>query len=292
MIQNMVLRNHQYKNKILQTGRIILLVMLVLCPAYADSLNEAKQFIRLKQFNKAHKTLNNMADKGNSDAQYYLAVLYRNGHGIEANAVKAYQWFHASAQKGNIKAQYELGMLYKSGIGTTKNNRKAYYWLNKAAAGKHRKASLQLETMKNEARQIEGSNNKIFSMAVRAIQQNDINKLHNTLKHITINQTDNENNSLLHHAALQHNISAAKLLLKKGIHTKITNNVGNTALAIAASKGNIKLVQLLIKSSDINHTNKNRQTPVMLAAKHDHEDIVSLLINNRANLNIVDSHGL
>ena len=148
----MALHNHQHKNKTIQTGRGLLLAIFLLCPvyaAYADSLNEAKQFIRLKQFDKAHKMLNNLAGKGDSDAQYYLAVLYRNGHGIEANTKKAYQWFHASAKKGNIKAQYELGILYKSGIGTAKNNQKAYYWLRKAAAGKHRKASLQLETMKN-----------------------------------------------------------------------------------------------------------------------------------------------
>ena len=73
-----------YKTSLIKY-QLVIFCCIILCSfsLSAKTLNEAKQLIRLKNFTEAHKTLNQLATKGDHEAQYYLAVLYRNGHGPE-----------------------------------------------------------------------------------------------------------------------------------------------------------------------------------------------------------------
>ena len=52
------------------------------------------------------------AEKGNIDAQYMLAILYKEGLGTEKNLEKAFYWYHKAAEKENIDAQYNFTLLY------------------------------------------------------------------------------------------------------------------------------------------------------------------------------------
>ena len=218
----------KYQTHILIT--VFFCILSLSFPVSAKTLNDAKQLIRLKNFTAAHKILDQLATKGDAEAQYFLAVLYRNGHGTEKNLSEAYRWFRASAKKNHLKAQYELGMLYKSGLGTTKNSKKAHYWLSMAASRKHLKAQQQLELINQVDDSSKYSDKEQFQIAVHAIQKNDYEKLTQILQHININNTDSSNNSLLHIASLYKNRRAAQLVLKKGINTDLLNNDGNTAL--------------------------------------------------------------
>jgi TPR repeat protein len=73
------------------------------------------------------------AEQGNSEAQYQLGHLYRQGKGTTKNIEESFKWIKKSAEQGYIKAQYNLGLMYASGYGIAQNNQEAIKWYQKAA---------------------------------------------------------------------------------------------------------------------------------------------------------------
>ena len=73
------------------------------------------------------------ARQGDSDAQFYLAFSYMNGEGIEENKGEAFRWYKKSAERGNISAQNNLACCYDNGDGVEKDKEKAFKWFKKAA---------------------------------------------------------------------------------------------------------------------------------------------------------------
>jgi exopolysaccharide production negative regulator len=54
---------------------------------------------------------------GNADAQYHLARIYLDGHGVEPDARQAARWLALAANKGQYEAQATLGnMLFKGEV--------------------------------------------------------------------------------------------------------------------------------------------------------------------------------
>jgi len=81
------------------------------------------------------------AEEGDSEAQYLLANLYRNGKGIERDDSIAAGWYQKSAEAGNVQAQYNLGMMQAIGKGLPKDEIRAYKWLMLAAVEDHANAA-------------------------------------------------------------------------------------------------------------------------------------------------------
>ncbi|MDQ3185251.1 MAG: sel1 repeat family protein [Pseudomonadota bacterium] len=74
------------------------------------------------------------AEKGNSDAQYKLGLLYLTGNGALQDFTEAAKWLKLAAEQGYALAQYELGLIYRSGYGLATDQVQSYMWLNIAAA--------------------------------------------------------------------------------------------------------------------------------------------------------------
>ena len=85
------------------------------------TLDDAKLAIRTQDFAKAASILKPLAKKGDKQAQYQLAVLYRNGQGAKKDPDKAFLWMKRSANQGYKRAQYSLGTLYEAGVGVKVN---------------------------------------------------------------------------------------------------------------------------------------------------------------------------
>lgn len=78
-------------------------------------------------------------------AQYALAYLYEEGHGIEADLPLAFHWYQQAAEQGLTAAQYKLGLFYLSeSEATGKDLAKSKFWLEKAANQGYVDAQLQL----------------------------------------------------------------------------------------------------------------------------------------------------
>jgi localization factor PodJL len=81
----------------------------------------------------AAKWLGAAAQQGMPVAQYRVATLYAQGHGVAPDAAKAFHWYAAAAKGGNRKAMSNLAVDYAQGSGTTKDPQEAALWFSKAA---------------------------------------------------------------------------------------------------------------------------------------------------------------
>ncbi len=74
---------------------------------------------------KVVEVLQEYADRGDSDTQYDLGIMYRKGEGVIQDDFKAVELFQKAADQGNPHAQYNLGSMYRKGEGVIQNYTKA-----------------------------------------------------------------------------------------------------------------------------------------------------------------------
>ncbi len=68
------------------------------------------------------------------DAQFYTAMLYDMGKGVDRSAKNAVRWYRKAALGGNHHAQHNLGVAYADGEGTKRDLTKAIYWWQLSAS--------------------------------------------------------------------------------------------------------------------------------------------------------------
>lgn len=74
------------------------------------------------------------AEKGNSDAQYYVGKIYEGGLGTEPDYAAAASWYEKAAAAGHSASQFILASLYEKGQGVPADSAKALS-LYRSAAG-------------------------------------------------------------------------------------------------------------------------------------------------------------
>jgi TPR repeat protein len=92
---------------------------------------EAARAMRLREIDEG---VRKQAVAGDRDAQYRLALLYRDGIGLDADPRQAAEWFYRAALQGDARAQLNLGVLYANGTGVARDLSESLIWLRKAAA--------------------------------------------------------------------------------------------------------------------------------------------------------------
>ena len=65
-----------------------------------------------KHFSRALQLLPSLAEEGNADAQYRMAIMYQNGLGVVRNEAMAEKWTRAAADHGHALAQHGMGFMY------------------------------------------------------------------------------------------------------------------------------------------------------------------------------------
>jgi TPR repeat protein len=88
---------------------------------------ESKQFVR------AYELLFPLAEKGNTDALYRLAIISQNGLGMVANKEKALAWMQSAAEQGFDLAQHGLGFMYMEGECVEQDYAQAIHWFKLAS---------------------------------------------------------------------------------------------------------------------------------------------------------------
>ncbi len=79
------------------------------------------------------QSLQALAERGDSTAQYNLGVFYHLELGDRADFAQAAHWYEKAAKRGLAQAQVNLGMLYSDGLGVPQDYRKAMRWFARAA---------------------------------------------------------------------------------------------------------------------------------------------------------------
>ncbi|MBO68868.1 MAG: hypothetical protein CL398_11230 [Acidiferrobacteraceae bacterium] len=86
-----------------------------------------------KHFSRAMQLLSPYAEKGNSEAQYSLGIMYQNGLGTIRNPVLAFRWIREAAKQKHGLSCHSLGLMYLEGDCVEKNNTKAFEYFSLAA---------------------------------------------------------------------------------------------------------------------------------------------------------------
>lgn len=86
-----------------------------------------------KHFSSAQQLLAPMAEAGNPEAQFRMAVMCQNGLGMVVKEEKALEFMRAAAQQGHALAQHGLGFMYLQGECVEKDGEQAVHWLRLAA---------------------------------------------------------------------------------------------------------------------------------------------------------------
>ena len=82
-------------------------------PLVAQDFGKGLAAAQSGDFSTALKEWLLLAQKGHTNAQYNLGVMYDEGHGVLQDNVEAVKWYQLAAEKGNTSAQYNLGVSYK-----------------------------------------------------------------------------------------------------------------------------------------------------------------------------------
>ena len=74
-----------------------------------------------------------LAHRGVAEAENSIAIMYRDGLGVDKDEKLAFDWFLKSAQHGCPSAQNSLGVCLRSGTGCSQNLESAQWWFQKSA---------------------------------------------------------------------------------------------------------------------------------------------------------------
>jgi TPR repeat protein len=101
--------------------------------SYGGVVEEAYDIIRGGDPEKGYSMLLPHAEDGNPQAQYGLAILYKEGWGTDKDVHKAIDYYQKAAKLGHLRAMFDLGMFYQTGQLVTQDYTKAVKWYEQAA---------------------------------------------------------------------------------------------------------------------------------------------------------------
>ena len=82
--------------------KIITLLLLAYCTTiYAQSLSSIESLLKQGRYTEAAKQLRPLADRGNSTAQFWAAVLFFEGKGVNKSEVQGIKYAKLAASQGN-----------------------------------------------------------------------------------------------------------------------------------------------------------------------------------------------
>ncbi len=108
-----------------------------------------------RQFSIAAGLLSPLAEAGNPQAQYRMAIMAQNGLGMHENHPLAFRYMQAAAGAGLDIAQHGLGFMYLEGECTEKDAVQAVRWFTKAAEQGLAGSQTTLAKMYEEGRGVE-----------------------------------------------------------------------------------------------------------------------------------------
>ena len=80
-----------------------------------DIFEQELEFYDNGQHEKAVDLFSLLAEQGHIEAQYFLALCYENGKGVQADQEEAVKWYRKSAEQKDADAQWLLGRCYEYG---------------------------------------------------------------------------------------------------------------------------------------------------------------------------------
>jgi len=86
-----------------------------------------------QDFSEAVKWYQKSADQGMPEAQLNIGSMYSGGKGVHQDYAEAVKWYRKAADQGLAEAQYNLGTMYGNGLGVEENHIEEFKWYLKSA---------------------------------------------------------------------------------------------------------------------------------------------------------------
>jgi len=99
---------------------------------------------------KAERSLLDIANAGDSNAQLAMARIYESQNNPEQNNGLIAEWYRKSAINGNAEAQFQLGLLYIDGELSDGDRETGLFWVELAAEQGHFRAKIVQESLEEE----------------------------------------------------------------------------------------------------------------------------------------------
>lgn len=95
---------------------------------------------------------------------------------------------------------------------------------------------------------------------------------------------DSSGSSPLHEAMKHGSLNAAKCIISLGADVNLVDNIGQTILHVAALIGNAEAAVYILEHNliDVNREASFAITPLMIARRNNHSDVVEILIRHGA----------
>jgi TPR repeat protein len=119
------------------------------------SLSSGISAFESKHFAMASRLLSPIAEEGNADAQFRMAIMCQNGLGMVRNDEKALEFMRSAAEQGHALAQHGLGFMYHEGECVEKDEKEAAKWFHLAADQGMAGSMTTLAMMYQEGRGVE-----------------------------------------------------------------------------------------------------------------------------------------
>lgn len=100
-------------------------------------------------FPEAMKWFKKAAEQGNGDAQFALGTMYYNGESVPIDYEAAVEWFQKAAEQGNADAQETLGRLFGEGKNIPFDVVKSYIWSSLSARRGSTEAAARIKSLSN-----------------------------------------------------------------------------------------------------------------------------------------------
>lgn len=84
-------------------------------------MDQARAALRNKDFDSAIRILGPLAQQGHPEAQFFVALMYSRGDGVQQNQQEAVRWYTLSALQGWSDSMFNLGQQYYRGEGVERN---------------------------------------------------------------------------------------------------------------------------------------------------------------------------
>ncbi len=107
--------------------------------SFGANFDDGYSAIEKGDYKTAFTIFEDLASKGDANAQYNLGLMYHNGYGVRQDYKKAIEWWEKATIQGDASAQYNLGVMYYDGQGVRQDYKKAKEWFGKACDGGNQK---------------------------------------------------------------------------------------------------------------------------------------------------------
>ena len=126
---------------------VALLSAAIAGPVLAADFQTGLRAYKARDYETALEEWLPLAENGDLNAMYNIALIYDEGLGVPVDKKKADKWYFEPASRGDIAAQYNLATIYDYGQGVKEDDEEAVRWYRAAADQADEQAQFNLGFM-------------------------------------------------------------------------------------------------------------------------------------------------